>query len=99
MRSLEEIEEQEKEPAVEKKKVNQHKNVLVTGANGYLAKNIIQSLSSHTIHKLTRENNSKEYILECNPDIVIHTICSYGRNNESLSSIYDSNFIVGMRIL
>ena len=69
--SLEEIEEQEKEPAVEKKKVNQHKNVLVTGANGYLAKNIIQSLSSHTIHKLTRENNSKEYILECNLDSVM----------------------------
>ena len=99
VRSLEGIEEQEKEPAVEKKKVNQHKNVLVTGANGYLAQNIIQSLSSHTIHKLTRENNSKEYILECNPDIVIHTICSYGRDKESISSIYDSNFIVGMRIL
>ena len=83
----------------DKKQFNQHKNVLITGANGYLAENISQSLSSHTVHKLTRENNSREYILECNPDIIIHTICSYGRNKESISSIYDSNFIVGMRIL
>jgi len=98
-RSLEEIQAQEKELVADKKQFNQHKNVLITGANGYLAKNISQSLSSHTVHKLTRENNSREYILECNPDIIIHTICSYGRNNESMPSIYDSNLIVGMRIL
>lgn len=75
-------------------------NILVTGANGYLARNLITSFSSrHTIFELTRENNNKEFIKQSNPDVIIHTICSYGRNNESISDIYESNLITGMQLL
>ena len=75
-------------------------NILVTGANGYLARNLITSFSSrHTIFELTRENNNKEFIKQSNPDVIIHTICSYGRNNESIFNIYESNLITGMQLL
>lgn len=74
-------------------------NVLVTGANGYLAQNLINSLNDYTVFSLTRENNSFDYVIDCNPDIIIHTICSYGRHGESVSQIYESNFVTGMFLM
>lgn len=74
-------------------------NILVTGANGYLARNLIASFSSHNVFELTRENNTKEFIKQANPDIVVHTICSYGRKGESVSKIYDSNLFTGIKLL
>ncbi len=32
-------------------------------------------------------------------DVVIHTACSYGRNNEALSSIVETNVLLGLRVL
>ena len=74
-------------------------NILITGANGYLARNLIERFSNYTVYGLTRENNNEQYILDCNPDVVIHTICSYGRKGETVSQIYDSNFLTGMQLL
>ena len=74
-------------------------NILVTGANGYLAKNLIASFSSHNVFELTRANNTKEFIVQTNPDVVVHTICSYGRKGESVSEIYDSNLFAGIKLL
>ena len=74
-------------------------NILITGANGYLARNLIERFSNHTVYSLTRENNNEQYVLDCNPDVVIHTICSYGRKGETISQIYDSNFLTGMQLL
>jgi CDP-paratose synthetase len=74
-------------------------NILVTGANGYLARNLIASFSSHNVFELTRANNNKEFIKQANPDVVVHTICSYGRKGESISEIYDSNLFAGIKLL
>ena len=74
-------------------------NILVTGANGYLARNLIESFSSHNVFELTRANNTKEFIKQTSPDVVVHTICSYGRKGESISEIYDSNLFVGIKLL
>ena len=74
-------------------------NILVTGANGYLARNLISSFSSHNVFELTRANNTKEFIVQTDPDIVVHTICSYGRKGETASEIYNSNLLTGIKIL
>ena len=34
-----------------------------------------------------------------NIDIVLHTACCYGRNNESVVEIVDSNLILGLQVL
>ena len=74
-------------------------NILVTGANGYLARNLIASFSSHNVFELTRANNTKEFIVQADPDVVVHTICSYGRKGETASEIYDSNLLTGIKII
>ena len=74
-------------------------NILVTGANGYLARNLIASFSSHNIFELTRANNNKEFIKKANPDVVVHTICSYGRKGESVCEVYESNLFAGIKLL
>ena len=73
--------------------------ILITGANGYLAKHLIDKFKEHVVIPLTRDNNTSEFILNSNPDVVIHTICSYGRNNESITDIYNSNLFTGIKIL
>ena len=74
-------------------------NIVVTGANGYLAKNLISKFSHHTVILLTRENNTEDFLLNSNPDVIIHTICSYGRKGESISEIYESNLLTGIKLL
>lgn len=74
-------------------------NILITGSNGYLAKNLIAKLSNYNIFSLNRNNNKKDVILDSKPDLIIHTICSYGRKGESKSEIYDSNLFTGIQLL
>jgi len=38
-------------------------------------------------------------IIKFNPDVVIHTICCFGRKNETAEQIYAINFHLGIRIL
>ena len=73
--------------------------ILITGANGYLAKHLIDKFKEHVVIPLTRDNNTSEFILNSNPDVVIHTICSYGRSNESITDIYNSNLFAGIKVL
>lgn len=74
-------------------------NILITGANGYLGKCLISKLEKYNVIPLTRENNTKQHILDTNPDVVIHTICSYGRHGESISQVYESNLFLGIKII
>ena len=74
-------------------------NILITGSKGYLAKYLIEKFSTHNVFKLNRENYSKDYILHANPDVIIHTICSYGRNNETALDIYKANLFTGIEII
>jgi CDP-paratose synthetase len=75
-------------------------NILITGANGYLGKHLCSSLLSDK-NKISCYNrqSSLASIKEVAPDVVIHTICSYGRNNESASQIYKSNLLIGIDII
>ena len=75
-------------------------NILITGANGYLGKHLYSSLLSdeNKISCYDRQS-SLDLIKEFAPDVVIHTICSYGRNNESASQIYKSNLLIGISII
>ena len=73
--------------------------ILVTGANGYLAKHLISSFSEHTVYSLTRENWTKDLLLNFKPDLIVHTIASYARNNETISETYESNLFSGIRLL
>lgn len=74
--------------------------ILITGSKGYLGKTLSLSLTydAHHIGKYNR-GTPIEFIQEFEPDVVIHTICSYGRNKETASEIYNSNLICGLDIL
>jgi CDP-paratose synthetase len=74
-------------------------NILITGATGYLGSQLAFAFSNHTVILLTRENNNKEFLSTISPDVIINTICSYGRNGESISQIYNSNFYTGVKLL
>lgn len=74
-------------------------NILITGGNGYLARNLVSFFPDDDISFLFRKDNIEKTIKESNPDIIIHTICCYGRNNESTTEIYNSNFNIGVEIL
>ena len=74
-------------------------NILITGANGYLGSQLASAFSNHNVFLLTRENNNKEFLSTISPDVIINTICSYGRNGESISQIYNSNFYTGVKLL
>ena len=50
------------------------------------------------IYEFSNFNDLKKKIIHVSPDVVIHTACSYGRNNESVEDIYESNFFYGLNI-
>jgi len=74
--------------------------VLITGSNGYLGKAISKSLflTGNAIGHYTRKTEVN-FIQQFNPDVVVHTICSYGRNGESPNQIYQSNLNCGIEVL
>lgn len=72
--------------------------ILITGSNGYLGRNLADGLQEHELGFFNR-GTSIDYVKEFSPDVVIHTICSYGRNGETLSEIYESNFNVGLQLI
>ena len=57
----------------------------------------------HILHKIISYNsdqvNLKTIFQEIKPDIIVHTACSYGRKNESLIDIVNSNLILGLNLL
>jgi nucleoside-diphosphate-sugar epimerase len=57
----------------------------------------------HLLEKV-KSYNSDEVALgiifkETKPDMIVHTACSYGRNNESLIDIVNTNLIFGIKLL
>ena len=51
-----------------------------------------------SIFEFSNNDDLKKKIIHTNPDVVIHTACSYGRNDESDDSIYQSNLLYGLII-
>ncbi|MDZ7324866.1 NAD(P)-dependent oxidoreductase [Kosakonia sacchari] len=89
--------------------------ILITGANGYLGKNLIEHLfgryeiiatarNSEVLNqKCTLINLSngdwQTKIKSIQPDVIINTVTCYGRKGESLSSIVDSNINFPLSLL
>jgi CDP-paratose synthetase len=57
--------------------------------------NLLNKIISYNIDQV----NLKTIFQEIKPDIVVHTACSYGRKNESLIDIVNSNLIFGLDLL
>jgi nucleoside-diphosphate-sugar epimerase len=57
----------------------------------------------HLLHEISSYNidqvNLKTIFQEIKPDIIVHTACSYGRKNEGLIDIVNSNLIFGLALL
>lgn len=92
--------------------------IYITGANGFIGKNLARSLSRKFIvrgsqrSKFLSESDEPfsvfstpnfdlvlNDIINFKPDVVIHTICCFGRKNETISQIYEVNFQLGIRLL
>ena len=75
--------------------------VLITGANGYLAKNLADRLQKiDKIDVFLLERTSFDFdLIQAFPDVVIHTAVAYAREGEALEKIYGSNLIYGARLL
>lgn len=77
-------------------------------SNGIHVAILIRSTSdvwriSHLLQKVkvynTDEIKLKVIFEEFKPEIIVHTACIYGRNNESLINIINSNLILGLELL
>lgn len=55
--------------------------------------------STFKVGRFETDSEIKEFIAEAHPDIVIHTACCYGRKDESVLQIFDSNIRFGAVIL
>lgn len=99
-----------------------NKNILLTGASGFLGSQLLESFiqKGYNVFALNRSTSDlwrinhlcKQFKLynidiispesifaENNIDIVIHTATSYGKGNESLSEIIQTNLIFGLNLL
>ena len=56
-------------------------------------------IENYILYKISKESDLKNILSESNPDIIIHTACNYGRKNESILSIFDTNYRLGLLIL
>ena len=56
---------------------------------------LLEHLKSYDIDNVSIESAFKDQ----NIDIVIHTACKYGRNEEPMCEIFESNVMFGLRIL
>jgi len=59
----------------------------------------LHELSLFKIGRCDSDKEISQFISDVNPDAVIHTACSYGRNGESTHQIIDSNIRFGALIL
>jgi CDP-paratose synthetase len=98
------------------------KNILLTGATGFLGSHLLESFLLHgysvaIIKRSTSDTwrinhllaNVKSYDVdktsletifkEIRPRIIVHTACSYGRNNETLVEVVNSNLIFGLQLM
>jgi nucleoside-diphosphate-sugar epimerase len=55
-------------------------------------------IHNYFLYELLSENNLEEILQKSNPDIIIHTACNYGRNNENIITIFDTNYRLGLLI-
>jgi len=60
---------------------------------------IQDQIKNYFIYKISKESDLQNILSESKPDIIIHTACNYGRKNESLMSIFDTNYRLGFLIL
>lgn len=59
---------------------------------------IQKHINNYFLYELLSENNLEEIIKKSNPDIIIHTACNYGRKNEYIIDIFDTNYRLGLLI-
>lgn len=54
-------------------------------------------INNYKLYELADNNNNlNEIIIKSNPDIILHTVCNYGRKNENLMTIFDTNYRFGL---
>jgi nucleoside-diphosphate-sugar epimerase len=58
-------------------------------------KHLLEKVKSYNIDEVTL----KTVFEEVKPDIIVHTACSYGRKNEKLIDVVNSNLIFGLNLL
>ncbi len=64
-------------------------------SNDWRIIHLLKEFKSYDIDKITL----KVVFNEFKPDIIVHTACSYGRNNELLTDILNTNLIFGVDLL
>ncbi len=58
-----------------------------------------ENIDKFQVYRYKYDIDIINFVTEVNPDLILHTACSYGRNGESLLEIFDANFRFGLIIL
>ena len=66
-----------------------------TTSDTWRVSHLIEKIKSYNIDEATIDS----ILREVSPEIIVHTACSYGRKNESLIDIVNSNLILGINLL
>jgi CDP-paratose synthetase len=56
-------------------------------------------IENYDLFKFSNEIELRDILIKASPDIIIHTVCNYGRKKESILEIFDSNYSIGLLIL
>lgn len=81
------------------KYLNEGHNVILLVRSSSNLKRIEKNKTKYLIFSFSSDLELPSILQQSNPDIIINTACSYGRNNESLLEIFDSNYRLGLILL
>ncbi len=56
-------------------------------------------IANYNLFKFSNEIELRNALIKINPDLIIHTVCNYGRNKENVLEIFDTNYRLGLLIL
>ncbi len=57
------------------------------------------NIDNYKIYKFSNSDNLNNIIINVNPDVIIHTACNYGRNNEFFETVFEANYRFGLKLI
>lgn len=79
--------------------LNRDYNVsLLVRSNSNLSR-LQTNIDNYKIYKFWNSDNLSNILIDVNPDVIIHTACNYGRNNEFFETVFEANYRFGLSLI